>query len=165
LKSKPELQGRIVKREVEKFRNDPSSVRNAMILLILATIITMLIGGFLVWLFDRKDFPNIGIAWWWSLQTVTTVGYGDVVPHNTVGRVIGAVVLVDAIAFLSIITATITSAFVEQARRRREEQRGDVTNGDLHAALKELTAQVDQLQAAMRQLQGNGPEPGNDRDG
>jgi voltage-gated potassium channel Kch len=50
---------------------------------------------------------------------VTTVGYGDIVPHNVVGRVIAAVVMLEGIAFLTVVTAVITSIFIERARRER----------------------------------------------
>ena len=42
---------------------------------------------------NRKDFDSFGDALWWALQTVTTVGYGDVVPTSGTGRVIGAFVM------------------------------------------------------------------------
>ena len=36
-------------------------------------------------LIDEDEFPTIGLALWWSVQTVTTVGYGDVTPQNARG--------------------------------------------------------------------------------
>ena len=36
-----------------------------------------------MWLIDRDDFPTIGSGLWWSIQTITTVGYGDNVPTST----------------------------------------------------------------------------------
>ena len=42
----------------------------------------MLVGALVMWLVDDENFPNYGVALWWSAQTVTTVGYGDVVPTN-----------------------------------------------------------------------------------
>ena len=159
------MPGPLIEHEAERFRRAPLSVRTAGFLIVLATTLTMILGALLVWLFDRHDFPNFGVALWWSLQTVTTVGYGDVVPHNVVGRVIGSVVIVESVAFLAIITATITSAFVDQARQRREAERGTVTNRDLDDRLRSLMTQVEQLEASVRRLSENGPEPRNDRDG
>ena len=58
---------------------------------------------------DRNDFHSLGAAIWWALQTVTTVGYGDVVPRSTGGRVIGAIVMLSGIGFHTIITAAVTA--------------------------------------------------------
>jgi voltage-gated potassium channel Kch len=54
-----------------------------MRLIIVATVVTTVAGGLLVYAFDRKDFANLGDAFWWSIQTVTTVGYGDVTPSSS----------------------------------------------------------------------------------
>ena len=53
-----------------------------------------------------------------SIQTVTTVGYGDIVPKDTFGRLIAGLVMISGIGFIAVITATITAAFIESARRR-----------------------------------------------
>ena len=90
-------------RSMHDFVEGPPSARRAMRVITLATISTTLVAGTAVWLFDRRDFPTFGDALWWALQTVTTVGYGDVTPKHAVGRIIGGVVLMYAVAFLSIL--------------------------------------------------------------
>ncbi len=157
------MPGPFISREVERFRRDPVSVRNAMALILTATVATMFIAGFMIWLFDRQDFPNMGVALWWALQTVTTVGYGDVTPKTAVGRVIGSFVLVESIAFLTIVTAVITSTFVEQARRQRERAEGGRYN-ELVTALSNLSAKIDQLEASVQALRV-GPQSRSDPDG
>ena len=54
---------------------------------------------------------------WWALQTVTTVGYGDVAPADLTGRIVGGVVMLEGTAFIAIVTAVITSTFVARATR------------------------------------------------
>ena len=39
---------------------------------------------------DHKEYPNIFIGMWWAIQTVTTVGYGDVTPKAVAGRIVAA---------------------------------------------------------------------------
>ena len=56
---------------------------------------------------------------WWSVQTVTTVGYGDHVPTNVSGRLVAAFVMLLGLAFLAVITAAITSTFVARATEER----------------------------------------------
>jgi voltage-gated potassium channel len=78
------------------------------------------LSGIAIRLADHRDFDKIGSGIWWAVQTVTTVGYGDLVPHNTAGRVIAALVMLTGIAFVTVITAAITATLVEEMRRRRE---------------------------------------------
>lgn len=70
------------------------------------------LSGFVVTLVDRQDFPTFGTGVWWAIVTLGTVGYGDVVPHTAWGRVVGSVVIVIGITFLSFLIATVTSYFV-----------------------------------------------------
>ena len=70
------------------------------------------LSGFVVTLVDKKDFPTFGIGVWWAIVTLGTVGYGDVVPHTAWGRVVGSVVIVIGVTFLSFLIATVTSYFV-----------------------------------------------------
>jgi hypothetical protein len=97
----------------------PETPRRAALQIASATVVIATAGGVLGWALDRKDFPTLGEGLWWSLQTVTTVGYGDVVPHRTEGRVIGGVVMLTGVAFIAVITSAVTAALIESARRKR----------------------------------------------
>ena len=113
--------------------------------LVLATIALGLISGFVVTLVDRKDFPTFGIAVWWAIVTIATVGYGDVVPHTTWGRVVGSVVIVIGVTFLSFLIATVTSYFVavEEARRKAEIESGTAD------ALRRIERRLESLEAKL----------------
>jgi voltage-gated potassium channel len=50
---------------------------------------------------------------WWAVVTVTTVGYGDVYPRSVGGRIVAMIVMLFGIGFLSVLTATIASRFVQ----------------------------------------------------
>ena len=95
------------------------TARRAAQIIVVATLLITLAGGVSVWLLDHNEFPNLGEAWWWALQTVTTVGYGDVVPTDTEGRLIGAVLMLQGIGFITVIAASVTAALIEQARKKR----------------------------------------------
>jgi voltage-gated potassium channel len=93
--------------------------------LVATTAALGLLAGFVVTLVDRKDFPTFGTGVWWAIVTLGTVGYGDVVPHTAWGRVVGGVVIVVGVTFLSFLIAIVTSYFVsgdqeEQAASERE---------------------------------------------
>jgi voltage-gated potassium channel len=83
---------------------------------------------------------------WWAVQTVTTVGYGDLVPKNTAGRFIGAVLMLSGIGFLTVVTAVITAAFLETVRRRM----GDAAQAELLAKLDDLSARLQALESSLR---------------
>ena len=57
-------------------------------------------------------------ASWWALVTLTTVGYGDVVPETAAGRLVGAGLMFGGLLMLSLLTATIASVFIERKFRR-----------------------------------------------
>lgn len=99
-------------------RRKPLTARRAAVIIGCYTTVVTVAGGLVAWLADRKDFDSLGDGLWWSLQTVTTVGYGDVVPSSGTGRVIGAFVMISGIAFLTVITAAVTATLIEAARRR-----------------------------------------------
>jgi voltage-gated potassium channel Kch len=113
----------LVERRLERFLREPTSVRNAAGVIVLATTLVVLAGGFLITVLDREEYPSLGLGLWWALQTVTTVGYGDVTPSNVSGRLVGAAVMLQGIAFIAIVTAAITSTFVARASRQVEAAR------------------------------------------
>jgi voltage-gated potassium channel len=82
------------------------------------TVLITIAGGVLVRFVDRPEYPTIGKGLWYALQTVTTVGYGDVTPRNASGRFIGTVVMLTGIGFLAVITAAVTASLIESSRRR-----------------------------------------------
>jgi voltage-gated potassium channel len=119
-----------------------------------ATIVLVAGAAFLVWLVDRRDFATLGDALWWSVQTLTTVGYGDIVPHTTWGRVVGSAVMVLGLTFLSILTATVTSYFVAADQGARmaevEARRGEEDAGD-DAVMREILERLTGIEAALRE--------------
>ena len=63
---------------------------------------------------DPDDFPTLGIALWWAVTTVTTVGYGDVVPTDAPGRFVAAGLMISGYASLSLLTGIIASLLVSR---------------------------------------------------
>lgn len=142
----------LVERRFAAFLREPVSVRKAMGVIVTATIMSVVLGGVLIRIVDEKDFPNVGIGMWWSLQTVTTVGYGDVVPTDFVGRLVGAVFMLEAIAFVAIVTAAITSTFVERARQERAASlggRATIEGERLSAQLSAIQERLERIEQAL----------------
>jgi len=146
---------KMIEREVDRSLRKPVSVRGAMSVIVTATLVTVVAGGILIRLLDPKDFSNMFVGMWWALQTVTTVGYGDVTPTTPLGRIVGAVIMVEAIAFLTVITAAVTSSFVERVRMKyraleladeaAEEQRLEVKLAVIVSHLESIEQSLDQL--------------------
>jgi voltage-gated potassium channel Kch len=124
----------------------PLTPRRAARLIAAASLLLTLCGGLAAWLIDRDSVGSLGASLWWSLQTVTTVGYGDVVPSGTAGRLVGAVLMLNGIALLSVVTAAITAMLVEQARRRRAtDEAVPATLERIESKLAEIEARIDRL--------------------
>jgi voltage-gated potassium channel len=134
-----------------RFGGQPLTARRAVGIIILATGLITVAGGITIRLLDHKDFSSIGQGMWWAVQTVTTVGYGDLVPHSTVGRAIGSVVMLTGIAFISLITASVTAMLIEQARQRRPSPEDPVA-----ARLEEISDRLETIEA---RLEGRKPRP------
>ena len=107
-------------RRLSKFMQKPPTVRAAGTVIVSFTAFVVVVSAALIRLFDPSEFNNsFGDAIWWACQTVTTVGYGDVVPENVTGRIIGVIVMLQGIALITVVSAVITSTFIERARRER----------------------------------------------
>jgi voltage-gated potassium channel len=153
----------IVKREIERFQADPASIRKATTVIVSVTIVAVILGAIVLVLFSR-DFDDLGTALWFTLQTVTTVGYGDVTPTTGFGRLVAGVVMVVAIGFLTIVTALITSTFVDAAQRRRRQAEIDAeveAAARTEARLEELVERLAAIEASLERLEGgDAPPPG-----
>jgi voltage-gated potassium channel Kch len=156
-----------MERRFTRYHARPLSVRSAMRVIIAATVMSVVLGGILIRIAEPKQFNSVWLGLWWALQTVTTVGYGDVVPQSPFGRMVGAVVMLTSIAFVSIITAVITSSFVARAQRELDEDHHLVgpqrtgepdERGDLAQRLDEIANRLDRIEEALiRNGEGKNP--------
>jgi voltage-gated potassium channel len=111
--------GNIIERRMTKFLREPPSVRLAANVIVTATVLVVVVGGVMMRVFDHKEYHSVWLGMWWVLQTVTTVGFGDLTPKAAIGKILTSVVMLWGIAFLAIITAAITSVFVARAQQER----------------------------------------------
>jgi voltage-gated potassium channel len=124
-------------------------VRRAAGVVVTATAALVVVAGIVMRIVDRDEFHNVWIAMWWALQTVTTVGYGDIVPRDLSGRIFGGILMLEGIALLAVITALITSHFVARVMAdERTEEHQDLA--ELNARFDVLEAKLDGVEAALR---------------
>ena len=122
-----------------------------------ATAVLALAVGFLVTITDPKDFHTFGDGIWWAVVTLGTVGYGDIVPHTAWGRVLGSVVIVAGVTFISFLTATVTSLFVtadQQELTGKTEERHAASEEETRATLKLLLARLEAIEKKLDQNHG-----------
>jgi voltage-gated potassium channel len=148
-----ELMARLnpVERRLERFLREPPSVRNAASVIVIATLVVVVAAGALMTVIDKEEYPDVGIGMWWAVQTVTTVGYGDVTPADTGGRLMGALVMLQGTAFIAIVTAAITSTFVARAGREYQAAVAEDEGSDaerIDRRFDELERKLDLIMAA-----------------
>jgi voltage-gated potassium channel len=112
----------------------------------LATGMLIVVAGFSISIADTESFPNPWLGIWWAITTVTTVGYGDFVPHTLAGRVIAGALMFVGIGFLSMLTAAIASTFV--SRDIGEEERLTKTEqSEVMELLRRIERRLEALEA------------------
>jgi voltage-gated potassium channel len=122
----------------------PLSPTRAVRIIVTVTLCVTVAGGFAIWLLDHREFSDIGTSLWWALQTVTTVGYGDVVPSQTGGRIIGAALMLQGVGFITVVAAAVTAALIEQGRQRQQSAPDSVSH-----QLEQIDARLATLERAL----------------
>jgi voltage-gated potassium channel len=117
--------------------------------LVLITAGLAVLAGFLVTIIDRKDFPDFGTGVWWAVVTLGTVGYGDVVPHTGWGRVIGGVVIVVGVTFVTFLVAIVTSYFIAA----EEEEKAEAERAQRASELAETRAILTRIEQRLTAIE------------
>ncbi len=146
------LFSRRIEREVLSFAE-----RTRLIYGLAAYLLVIIVGSTVLFVTEASINPTMRTAddaLWYMIVTVTSVGYGDVVPVTGLGRMIGVVAMLSAIIFTSLVTATTTSALFEKFRKEREElqERGQETIGNVINKLDILNEKMETLRAELNEL-------------
>ncbi|MZP30687.1 hypothetical protein GTO91_13290 [Heliobacterium undosum] len=108
-------------------------------LLIFIALVCSGAGGVLM--FEKGHNPNIrefGDALWWSLVTITTVGYGDISPVTTEGRMLAGLLMITGIGVIGTVTASLSALFI----RRPKEREGSFSD----ETIQMISEQLNQLE-------------------
>ena len=139
-------------------RFDRSSLRprDAAWLIVVFWVVAVLAFGFIEHRADPKTFPTIWLALWWAVQTVTTVGYGDVVPEQPLGQALAAFLMLGGLSLLTVVTATITREFVSRSQEQANAGRED----PIVERLDEIARRLEALEAELRRAPQDERAPG-----
>ena len=135
---------------------DSLTARRAAGIIALFTAAVTILGGVLECLLDHEEYPTLGRGLWFALQTVTTVGYGDVTPSRASGRFIATVLMLSAVGFLAVITAGVTATLVEGSRRRFTAG----AESDAARRLDEIGARLERIERQLDQRTAKAPRDG-----
>ena len=145
-------------------REEKQSFLAAMFLLTIA----MLIASTGIYIFEKdaqpEKFGSIPAAMWWAVATLTTVGYGDVTPITSMGKLFGAIVTIIGIGTVALPSGILASGFSDQLKRRQNTykdelskalQDGVITNlerNKLSKIAEDMNLSLDQIKTMEKKL-------------
>jgi len=145
----------LVDRQIRRIAN----ARSVTVGLAISFVALGFVGAIVMRLADPHNFPSLGLAIWWAIQTVTTVGYGDHVPTTTTGRVVGGAEMVLGVSFIAFLTAGVTSTVIQRAdakaleddRARTDQNTQAIVAAltDTRTAIAELDTRLDQIESKL----------------
>ncbi|HLZ65919.1 MAG TPA: ion transporter [Aliidongia sp.] len=132
------------------FREEAQSIGAVLFML----IITLMMSGSIMYMLEGEAqpevFSSIPAAIWWALVTLTTVGYGDMVPITAWGKIFGGFVAIVGVCTLALFSGLLTVSFMDQLRLRREQYRSLLRAGMATGKMRPRDAQaMEQLGADM----------------
>ena len=140
------------------FRHNPAASVLATVSFLV--IMVMQIGSYLIIGVEAQS-TNANIllpldALWWTLVTITTVGYGDKFPVTDLGRIIGALVILLGVIMFSVLTSFFTSKFHErdQAKSERLLTTAELDLQELRALLERQASTLEQIETRLERIEG-----------
>jgi voltage-gated potassium channel len=132
---------------VERWYERLTLVR-AVSTIIMVALLLVLVAGLLVRIVEPETFDTIGLAYWWAVTTVTTVGYGDVVPESPGGRVVAAMLMLTGLALIPTLTSVIVSTLLYKTRRSEQDRIEELERAQaaVLARIEEQLARIEERQ-------------------
>ncbi len=109
--------------------------------IVYATIFLIIFFGFLFYVAE-PEVETFSDGIWWALVTITTVGYGDITPYTTLGRIVASTLMILGIGFIATLTAAVSAYFLSNFGDK------ETTLEDVLAKLEEIDKELDDLREA-----------------
>ena len=136
---------RLAERRIERHGLRP---RLAAGIIAVSWLVGIVVFGVVEHVVNRDQFETVWEGMWWATQTVTTVGYGDVVPDAGAGKFVAAVLMIGGLSLFAVVTGVITSVFVARAQMGEQEARYD----DFETRLERISDDLGQVRALLDTL-------------
>ncbi len=107
-----------------------------------ALIFFIFLFGYLFYV-SEPEVRNLGDGIWWALVTITTVGYGDITPLTTVGRVVASSLMFLGLGLIATITAIVSAKFIQNFVDHH-------TNDDVLEKLDEMQLELDEIKKKLQ---------------
>ena len=107
-----------------------------------ALIFFILLFGYLFYI-SEPDVRDLGDGIWWALVTITTVGYGDITPVTTLGRVVASSLMLLGLGLIATITAIVSAKFIQNFVDHH-------TNDDVLEKLDEMQLELDDIKKKLQ---------------
>ena len=107
-----------------------------------ALIFFIFLFGYLFYV-SEPDVRNIGDGIWWALVTITTVGYGDITPLTTLGRIVASSLMLLGLGLIATITAIVSAKFIQNFVDHH-------TNDDVLEKLDEMQLELDDIKKKLQ---------------
>jgi len=129
---------------------------DALLLVGFTTGSVVLLGAVLVRWVEPDRYPDLGSGLWWAITTITTVGYGDLVPATTPGRLVAAALMIVGIGCFAFLTAVAASAIVVEdlAEEERELER---ESSEILGEVRRVAARLDHIEQALTEARAGEP--------
>jgi voltage-gated potassium channel len=118
-----------------------------------AAVILMIVvvGGGAIFSAVERSAQHLSIesGIWWAIVTVTTVGYGDIVPHTEAGRGVAVIVMITGIGTAALLVGAASQRFVEGSTNESDTDGGSVSLAELHREIVELRSDLAALTHAV----------------
>lgn len=98
-----------------------------------------------------SKITTFGDAVWWSITTITTVGYGDLSPVTGTGRVIAVTLMIGGISLVGVVTATLASWIVQRVAEE-DTAKQTATTAEIDALRADTAQQINNLHADIKRL-------------
>ena len=92
-------------------------------------ILAIFMSSSLIYVFEHnvqpEHFASIPDAMWWTVITLTTVGYGDIVPMTVAGKLVATITAIMGVCVVALLTGIVATGFTNQVSMRRNQLNGN----------------------------------------